>query len=66
MQQRGLLQHPFLPQSLINLRHIVPFLHWRRDSFSLKQQRSFQPQAASMADASGTERSRQLLSVAPM
>ena len=66
MQQRGLLQRSFTNQSPINLRHLVPLQHWRLDRISQRQQRSFQPQAASMAGASGTGRSEQLLSVAPM
>ena len=66
MPQRGLLQRSFTNQSPINLRHFVPLLHWRLESISQKQRSSFQPQAASMAGASGTGRSKQLLSVAPM
>ena len=66
MQQTGILQPSNLAQRPINLRPFVSVLQWRLDTIPLKQQRSPQIHLASMAIASGAERSKQLLSVAPM
>ena len=66
MQQRGLAQPAFTAQSPTYLRPLTSLLHWRPDSTTFRQQRSFQQHAASMAGTPVAERRKQLLSVAPM
>ena len=65
MQQRSLVQPSFIARSPRSLRPFLPFLP-RLDCLIRKQHKGFRHIAATMEGASGAEKSKQLLSVAPM